>query len=488
MVEALCNKCRAAPPLSGDSWCLACTACESISCELRSRWGSHELRRLAADELVDQSKAIKTLRILSLRLRFEGADRSGARSGPSTGAGVALGATGKAKPGPPPKAPPILKEATGKTPEVIEEEVEVEKYEEESEYSYETSEEEVDTWQEAERPPVERKPESPKKGAGSAEVAEDKKERKRKSRGEEKVESKASKKKEKKDKGEKTRSVFPSWAEGDSFGLEGGPDWHMVTPVRGDVAVVAIKDTDIPAEAEEEVAFLVMNRFVTPEGGMGLDVKSIGGSTPEVSRQFSSWFNRKQGVLHLCSSTPCTYSEDHYVHTTRARFFTREGFNAPYFGAAQRRQVGRWLGEGDGGAGESEVIEAGGESVKATSTSASKRKDKGKGDGSGRLEKPGQRPGALKRPRPVTKAARQEPDPAEEPPLKRKRNGGEQDAIDEDLTLESTAGVGGESANDLREKLDALRERLGARPKRRVSFAEDANQDQEPEEVLREAA
>lgn len=205
MVEALCNKCRAAPPLSGDSWCLACTACESISCELRSRWGSHELRRLAADELVDQSKAIKTLRILSLRLRFEGADRSGARSGPSTGAGVALGATGKAKPGPPPKAPPILKEATGKTPEVIEEEVEVEKYEEESEYSYETSEEEVDTWQEAERPPVERKPESPKKGAGSAEVAEDKKERKRKSRGEEKVESKASKKKEKKDKGEKTR-------------------------------------------------------------------------------------------------------------------------------------------------------------------------------------------------------------------------------------------------------------------------------------------
>ena len=284
------------------------------------------------------------------------------------------------------------------------------------------------------------------------------------------------------------RSVFPSWAEGDSFGLEGGPDWHMVTPVRGDVAVVAIKDTDIPAEAEEEVAFLVMNRFVTPEGGMGLDVKSIGGSTPEVSRQFSSWFNRKQGVLHLCSSTPCTYSEDHYVHTTRARFFTREGFNAPYFGAAQRRQVGRWLGEGDGGAGESEVIEAGGESVKATSTSASKRKDKGKGDGSGRLEKPGQRPGALKRPRPVTKAARQEPDPAEEPPLKRKRNGGEQDAIDEDLTLESTAGVGGESANDLREKLDALRERLGARPKRRVSFAEDANQDQEPEEVLREAA
>ena len=122
MGEALCHKCRAAPALSGDSWCLACTACESVSCELKARWGSHELRRLAADQLVDQSKSIKTLRILSLRLRFEGEDRSGARSGPSTSAGQALGATGKAKPAPPPKAPPILKEAANKDfEEVVEE-------------------------------------------------------------------------------------------------------------------------------------------------------------------------------------------------------------------------------------------------------------------------------------------------------------------------------------------------------------------------------
>ena len=252
--------------------------------------------------------------------------------------------------------------------------------------------------------------------------------------------------------------------------------------------MVALRDTDLPAVAEEEVAFLVMNRFVTPEGGMGLDVKSIAGSTPEVTRQFSSWFNRKQGVLHLCSSTPCTYSEDHFVHATRAKFFTREGFDAPYLGAPQRRQISKWLGEGEGGAEEREAVEAGEGAGKVTAAGASKRKEKGKGDGSGLLDNSGARPGALKRPKPVPKAARRDPPPAEEPPLKRKKTGGGQEAIDEDLTLESTAGVGGERADELKEKLDALRERLGAKPKRRVSFAEDANQEDEPEDVLQEAA
>ena len=122
--------------------------------------------------------------------------------------------------------------------------------------------------------------------------------------------------------------------------------------------VVALRDTDLGGSEEEEVAFLVMNRFVTPEGGMGLDVKSIAGSTPETSRRFSTWFNRKQGILHLCSSAPCIYSEDHFLHTTRARFFTRGGFDAPYYGAAQRRQVGKWLGEGEVAPEEAEVIEA----------------------------------------------------------------------------------------------------------------------------------
>ena len=202
MVEALCNKCRAAPQLKGDSWCLACTACESISCELRARWGSHELRRLAADQLVDQSKAVKTLRILSLRLRFEGEDRSGARSGPSTGAGHTLGATGKAKPGP----PPILKEAPAKDTEGVEEEDEVEVYEEESEYSYQTSEEEdIDTRQEGVKPHLSKKPESPKKGAGNSEVGDVKKEKKRKSQESEKVERKTSKKREGKESKERTR-------------------------------------------------------------------------------------------------------------------------------------------------------------------------------------------------------------------------------------------------------------------------------------------
>ena len=284
------------------------------------------------------------------------------------------------------------------------------------------------------------------------------------------------------------RAVFPAWGEGDSFALEGGPDWHMLTPVRGDIALIALRDTDLAAGGDEEVALLVMNRFVTPEGGMGLEVKSIGGSTPEVTRQFSTWFNRKQGVLHLCSSTPCTYTEDHFLHAVRVRFFTRGGFEASFYGAPQKRQVAKWLGEGEKVVEDAEAVESEEAAEREPSSGDAGRKEKGKGDASTRSSRPGARLGALRRPKTTAKGTRPDPPPPEEPPLKRRKHGIEQEGIEEDLTLESSAGIGGEKADDLREKLDALRERLGAKPRRRVSFSEDANVEEESGGALQDGA
>ena len=150
-----------------------------MTTELRSRWGSVELRRLAADSLVEQAKFVKTLRILSLRLRFEGEDRSGTRG---TTGGKALGATPKARtPVPPPKAPPVRREEAPKEEE-FEEVVEHEEEREsdiESEYSYESSEAQgvVDDWQEASDKRVDRTPVKSRKSSGSAEVEGEKKKR-----------------------------------------------------------------------------------------------------------------------------------------------------------------------------------------------------------------------------------------------------------------------------------------------------------------------
>lgn len=65
----LCNKCRQAPSLGTDSWCVGCSAQENVYEELRSRWGSSDLRRAANDLLVDAARQVKVLRALSLRLQ-----------------------------------------------------------------------------------------------------------------------------------------------------------------------------------------------------------------------------------------------------------------------------------------------------------------------------------------------------------------------------------------------------------------------------------
>ena len=57
------------------------------------------------------------------------------------------------------------------------------------------------------------------------------------------------------------RSIFLEWAEGDSLSLQDGPEWHMLTPSRGDVAVVELRDTDIGGEAEDFVACLVLSPY-----------------------------------------------------------------------------------------------------------------------------------------------------------------------------------------------------------------------------------
>ena len=57
-----CNKCKQVPPREGDTWCLACSAWESIGISLTGRWGSAGLRGSAAEAVVGTARVLKSLR------------------------------------------------------------------------------------------------------------------------------------------------------------------------------------------------------------------------------------------------------------------------------------------------------------------------------------------------------------------------------------------------------------------------------------------
>ena len=80
----VCNKCRSCTPVQGDSWCIGCTAWQSIEAELTSRWDSPGARLIANDLVVSVSRQIRALRGLSAGL---------ARSAGSGGAGISRATT-----------------------------------------------------------------------------------------------------------------------------------------------------------------------------------------------------------------------------------------------------------------------------------------------------------------------------------------------------------------------------------------------------------
>lgn len=65
---ALCNKCNSSPPFGGDSWCLACSAVEQITTELRGQWGQAGTRAIASDLVATCLRQVRAVRRLGLAL------------------------------------------------------------------------------------------------------------------------------------------------------------------------------------------------------------------------------------------------------------------------------------------------------------------------------------------------------------------------------------------------------------------------------------
>ena len=73
----LCNLCRVAPPYQEDTWCLACSAVESLTADLKSRWEFPGLREAAEEGIISAARQVKALRKLATGLAAERASLRG---------------------------------------------------------------------------------------------------------------------------------------------------------------------------------------------------------------------------------------------------------------------------------------------------------------------------------------------------------------------------------------------------------------------------
>ena len=64
----LCNKCRQGPPREGDTWCIPCSAWESVAVGLQGRWVAGGLREAAAEAVVGTARLVRSLRNLDAGL------------------------------------------------------------------------------------------------------------------------------------------------------------------------------------------------------------------------------------------------------------------------------------------------------------------------------------------------------------------------------------------------------------------------------------
>lgn len=84
----LCNKCKVNQPFQDDSWCLSCSAWESIGFDLVGKWDIPGLRELACEAVVSTARHLKGLRRLSSGLAASSS--SGLRDKSKRGAAEAL--------------------------------------------------------------------------------------------------------------------------------------------------------------------------------------------------------------------------------------------------------------------------------------------------------------------------------------------------------------------------------------------------------------
>eukprot|EP00435_Cladocopium_sp_Y103_P056561 s1780_g19.t1 len=409
---SVCAKCRQSKPIANDTWCTGCSAWEAIETELTGRWlGPKGLRAIGENLVLGAAREIRALRSLGAGLsrapKESGAETAAApasrEAAGSARAGQGLAAKSQAKP---PTAG--ASEYTYETETDEEEAVNEDKKKPASEEPERKREKQPEGTEDRKRssrrekedpPPLPRKvKEEDKEEKRRSERREEKDKRKRREsreRGEreEREGEKTEKKKKKKDKtkrGGRKHKRLDRLAEDPYARIH----WHLAPEV-----LAGREPLEAPGDRRErkrrgfegtvgEAALLVTSVKRLEDGSLVLGGRVVGCNVEEVGKELSNLVNRRSMPIHLCWGDPCAvigFAE--MVHTTKARWWRRQTFVAPYMKAWGKAVI-------------KEFDEERGPPVPKRAANRGDRKKKpgtepGIGRGKGKTEK---RAGALRRP------------------------------------------------------------------------------------------
>ena len=124
--------------------------------------------------------------------------------------------------------------------------------------------------------------------------------------------------------------------------------WGSLDPHMGEVLEVFMPSTEWEDPPQEWVGFLIMQVSMdVGTGALVLEVKSLGSGNAELAKQLGRTFNRRRGLIHLCTSKPCTTSNNYDLHATRVRVIKLANFEASYVTRSMRSQIKKWLGSSE---------------------------------------------------------------------------------------------------------------------------------------------
>lgn len=132
--------------------------------------------------------------------------------------------------------------------------------------------------------------------------------------------------------------------EGMEVALNMGDAWNDL------VSSGQVVDVLVTAKFTEEpdvwAGFLVTGvSLVALDSSLRLKVRSLGCPLAPVTKELSSFFNRKDGFIHLCPEYCAAFGDNDDFDVTRLRRFSPERFARPYMTAHTRKQLKKWLGE-----------------------------------------------------------------------------------------------------------------------------------------------
>ena len=122
-----CNKCKRAPAVDPDTWCLACRGVEVLTGELAGSWPHTAARVLAEDAIVSAVRTVKGIRSLGTSLSSAEQSRAAARERTRERSPRGRASSARSLPPPPPPPAPLTepKEEDSYTEESEEEEDQV---------------------------------------------------------------------------------------------------------------------------------------------------------------------------------------------------------------------------------------------------------------------------------------------------------------------------------------------------------------------------